>query len=145
MVMIPFIPKDLAILVAKDLRLFARDPAQIIQFVLYFGMLGFYLFMLPRIVKDYLEVEIFKKSIALLNLTAISWPSQRSPVALFTRCFRLRGGGHGFLPWPPGLRRASSLASSSLPSSSDSPWQLAWSISLAINLNYPTTPLPINA
>ena len=35
-------------------------------------MLGFYLFMLPRIGKDYLEIDIFKRSIALLNLTAIS-------------------------------------------------------------------------
>ena len=69
---LPLLPKDLATLVAKDLRHFGRDPAQIIQFVLYFGMLGFYLFMLPRIGKDYLHIEVFKRSVSILNLTAIS-------------------------------------------------------------------------
>jgi ABC-2 type transport system permease protein len=69
---LPFLPDDLATLVAKDLRLFARDPAQIIQFVLYFGMLGFYLVMLPRIGKDFLHMDVFKRAVSLLNLTAIS-------------------------------------------------------------------------
>lgn len=69
---IPFLPGDLSILVAKDLRLFLRDPAQIIQFALFFGMLAFYILLLPRIGRAFLAEQWWTQAVSLLNMTAVS-------------------------------------------------------------------------
>ena len=40
--MFPFIPHPIRLLILKDLRCFRRDPAQWSQFLIFFGLLGFY-------------------------------------------------------------------------------------------------------
>ncbi len=68
---IPFLPGELGLLVAKDLRLFRRDPAQVLQFTAFFGLLGFYLLMLPRLGKAFAFDEWWRPAVSVLNLTAI--------------------------------------------------------------------------
>ncbi|MCS6969894.1 MAG: hypothetical protein RMM29_06280 [Planctomycetota bacterium] len=69
---LPFLPADLALLVAKDLRLFRRDPAQVLQFTVFFGLLAFYLAMLPRIGRAFAFDDWWRPAVSLLNLTAIA-------------------------------------------------------------------------
>jgi len=69
---IPLLPADLGLLAAKDLRLFLRDPAQVLQFTMFFGLLGFYLLMLPRLGKAFMLDEVWRPAVSLLNLTAIA-------------------------------------------------------------------------
>ena len=69
---IPLLPADLGLLAAKDLRLFLRDPAQVLQFTMFFGLLGFYLLMLPRLGKAFMLDEAWRPAVSLLNLTAIA-------------------------------------------------------------------------
>ncbi len=68
----PLLPRDLALLAAKDLRLFVRDPAQVLQFTMFFGLLTFYLMMLPRLGRAFLFEQTWRPAVSLLNLTAIS-------------------------------------------------------------------------
>lgn len=68
---LPFLPGELGLLVAKDLRLFRRDPAQVLQFTAFFGLLGFYLLMLPRLGKAFAFDEWWRPAVSVLNLTAI--------------------------------------------------------------------------
>lgn len=70
--LLPLFPADIALLVTKDLRLFARDPAQIIQFTMFFGLLAFYLLMLPRIGSEYLLDEQWRPFVSLLSLLAVA-------------------------------------------------------------------------
>jgi ABC-2 type transport system permease protein len=69
---LPFLPADIALLAAKDLRLFVRDPAQVLQFTMFFGLLGFYLLMLPRLGRAFMFDEWWRPAVSLLNLTAIT-------------------------------------------------------------------------
>jgi ABC-2 type transport system permease protein len=69
---VPLLAPDLALLAAKDLRLFRRDPAQVLQFTMFFGMLGFYLLMLPRLGRAFMLDEEWRHVVSVLNLTAIS-------------------------------------------------------------------------
>jgi ABC-2 type transport system permease protein len=62
----------LTLLVAKELRLFRRDPAQLLQFTLYFGMLTIYLLLLPRIERSFLLAEAWRPVVSVLNLLAVS-------------------------------------------------------------------------
>jgi ABC-2 type transport system permease protein len=68
----PLLPADLALLAAKDLRLFLREPAQVLQFTAFFGLLAFYLLMLPRVGRAFLFDEWWRPVVSLLNLTAVS-------------------------------------------------------------------------
>ena len=69
---LPLLPADLGLLVAKDLRLFSRDPAQLLQFTMFFGLLGFYLLLLPRLGRAFLHDDAWRPVVSLLNLTAIA-------------------------------------------------------------------------
>lgn len=69
---LPLLSPDLGLLAAKDLRVFLRDPAQVLQFTMFFGLLGFYLLMLPRLGKAFLVDENWRPVVSLLNLTAIA-------------------------------------------------------------------------
>lgn len=69
---VPGLPGELGLLVAKDLRLFRRDPAQVLQFTAFFGLLAFYILMLPRLGQAFSVDELFKPAVSVLNLTAIS-------------------------------------------------------------------------
>jgi ABC-2 type transport system permease protein len=102
--LIPFLPADLGLLAAKDLRLFLRDPAQVLQFTMFFGLLGFYLLMLPRVGKAFLFDDWWRPVVSLLNLTAVAMA-----LATFTGRFvypllSLEGRRLWILslaPWPP--------------------------------------------
>ena len=63
---------DTALLVAKDMRLFLRDPAQLLQVGLFFGMLGFYIMLLPRLGEAFMFEDSWRRAVSLLNLTAVS-------------------------------------------------------------------------
>lgn len=60
------------LLVRKDLRLFRRDPAQILQFALYFGLLGLYMVLLPRFDQSFQFDDRWRPIVSLLNLTAVA-------------------------------------------------------------------------
>jgi ABC-2 type transport system permease protein len=70
--LIPFIPADLGLLAAKDVRLFLREPAQVLQFTMFFGLLAFYLLMLPRVGRAFLFDDWWRPVVSLLNLTAVA-------------------------------------------------------------------------
>jgi ABC-2 type transport system permease protein len=70
--LLPGLTGDLALLVAKDLRLFRRDPAQVLQFTMFFGLLAFYLLMLPRIGRAFLFDEWWRPIVSLMSLTAVA-------------------------------------------------------------------------
>jgi ABC-2 type transport system permease protein len=44
-----FLPRPVRLLLLKDLRTFRRDPAQWSQFLIFFGLLGFYFLNIPRL------------------------------------------------------------------------------------------------
>jgi ABC-2 type transport system permease protein len=69
---LPGLPADLGLLVAKDLRLFLRDPAQLLQFTLFFAILAFYLLLLPRVGKAFHYDAWWRPVVSLLNLTAVA-------------------------------------------------------------------------
>jgi ABC-2 type transport system permease protein len=70
--LIPFLPGDLGLLAAKDLRLFLREPAQVLQFTMFFSLLAFYLLMLPRVGRAFLFDDWWRPVVSLLNLTAVA-------------------------------------------------------------------------
>jgi ABC-2 type transport system permease protein len=70
--LLPLLPRDLALLAAKDLRLFLRDPAQVLQFTMFFGLLGFYMLMLPRLGRAFADHEWWRPVVSLLNLAAVA-------------------------------------------------------------------------
>jgi ABC-2 type transport system permease protein len=70
--LLPFLPRDLALLAAKDLRLFLREPAQVLQFTMFFGLLAFYLLLLPRVRQAFLFDDWWRPVVSLLNLTAVA-------------------------------------------------------------------------
>lgn len=67
-----FLPEPLALYAAKDLRLFLRDPAYLIQFGTFVALLVFYLLMLPRIGKAFLDDAWWRPLVSVLNLVAVS-------------------------------------------------------------------------
>jgi ABC-2 type transport system permease protein len=69
---LPLLPADLGLLAAKDLRLFLREPAQVLQFTMFFAILGFYLLMLPRVGKAFMFDAWWRPAVSLLNLTAVA-------------------------------------------------------------------------
>jgi ABC-2 type transport system permease protein len=70
--LLPGLPGDLGLLAAKDLRLFLRDPAQLLQFTLFFAILAFYLLLLPRVGKAFHYDALWRPVVSLLNLTAVA-------------------------------------------------------------------------
>jgi ABC-2 type transport system permease protein len=70
--LVPLLPADLGLLAAKDLRLFLREPAQVLQFTMFFSLLAFYLLMLPRVGRAFLFDDWWRPVVSLLNLTAVA-------------------------------------------------------------------------
>ncbi|MBA3707939.1 MAG: hypothetical protein H0W83_03850 [Planctomycetes bacterium] len=70
--LIPLLPADLALLVAKDIRVFLREPAQVMQFSMFFGLLAFYMLMLPRLGHAFRDHDWWRPAVSLLNLTAVA-------------------------------------------------------------------------
>lgn len=69
---LPWFHKQTVLLIMKDFRLFIRDPAQVMQFGMFFGLLSLYILMLPRISQTFAFSETWKPVVSLLNLAAIS-------------------------------------------------------------------------
>jgi ABC-2 type transport system permease protein len=70
--LLPLLPRDLSLLVAKDLRIFLREPAQVMQFSMFFGMLAFYMLMLPRLGHAFRDHDWWRPAVSILNLTAVA-------------------------------------------------------------------------
>jgi len=66
------LPDDLSLLIAKDLRLFVRDPVQLLQFSSFAGLLGFYVLMLPRLGHAFTEFSWWRPVVSVLNLVAVT-------------------------------------------------------------------------
>ena len=67
----PGLNTSMSLLIRKDFRLFRRDPAQILQFALYFSILGIYFVMLPRFDQSF-QFDKQWRPIVLLNITAVA-------------------------------------------------------------------------
>ncbi len=70
--LLPWLSADLGLLVAKDLRLFLRDPAQLLQFTLFFAILACYRLLLPRVGTAFHYDALWRPVVSLLNLTAVA-------------------------------------------------------------------------
>ena len=66
-----FVPRDVRLLMVKDLRLFRRDPVQWSQFLIFFGLLGFYFINIRRYRYDVNFVGWWVNMISFLNLAVI--------------------------------------------------------------------------
>ncbi|NRA38715.1 MAG: hypothetical protein HRU15_11285 [Planctomycetes bacterium] len=69
---LPFFDSQVGMLIAKDFRLFIRDPAQVMQFAMFFGLLSLYIIMLPRISQTFAFSDTWRPVVSLLNLAAVS-------------------------------------------------------------------------
>jgi ABC-2 type transport system permease protein len=64
----PFIPQPIRILILKDIRTFLRDPAQWSQFLIFFGLLGFYFVNIRKLGYD-VQSPYWRNLLSLLNLS----------------------------------------------------------------------------
>ncbi|WZO99423.1 putative ABC exporter domain-containing protein [Isosphaeraceae bacterium EP7] len=64
----PFIPPPIRILILKDIRTFLRDPAQWSQFLIFFGLLGFYFVNIRKLGYD-VQSPYWRNLLSLLNLS----------------------------------------------------------------------------
>jgi ABC-2 type transport system permease protein len=62
-----FIPRPVRLLILKDLRTFRRDPTQWSQFLIFFGLLGFYFVNIRRLGYN-VEEPYWRNLLSLLNL-----------------------------------------------------------------------------
>ncbi len=62
-----FIPSPIRLLILKDLRTFRRDPAQWSQFLIFFGLLGFYFLNIRRLSYD-VQSPYWRNLVSFLNL-----------------------------------------------------------------------------
>lgn len=65
------LPQQMRAVVTKDMRVFFRDPVQVIQGLLFFGLLGLYFFNLRNLRYNQLE-PIWRELIAYLNLFSLA-------------------------------------------------------------------------
>ena len=63
----PMIPRSIRLLILKDLRSFRRDPAQWSQFLIFFGLLGFYFLNIRRLGYQ-IEHPYWRNLLSFLNL-----------------------------------------------------------------------------
>ncbi|MEW6103286.1 MAG: hypothetical protein AB1630_05645 [bacterium] len=66
-----FLPKRIKALCAKDITVFLRDPMQIAQFLIFFGIMFIYILNLPRTPYQ-IDVLYWKFLILFLNISALS-------------------------------------------------------------------------
>ncbi|MGA1795338.1 MAG: putative ABC transporter permease subunit [bacterium] len=64
-----FLPRSTVTMIIKDTKIFLRDPAQWSQFLLYFSILGIYIFNLRNIPTEAIS-PFWRVNITFLNLTA---------------------------------------------------------------------------
>lgn len=63
-----FLPHPIRLLILKDLRAFRRDPAQWSQFLIFFGLLGFYFVNIRRLGYN-VQSDYFRNLLGFLNLS----------------------------------------------------------------------------
>ncbi len=63
-----FLPRPIRLLTLKDLRTFRRDPTQWSQFLIFFGLLGFYFVNIRRLGYN-IESPYFRNLLSFLNLS----------------------------------------------------------------------------
>jgi ABC-2 type transport system permease protein len=63
-----FLPHPIRLLILKDLRTFLRDPAQWSQFLIFFGLLGFYFLNIPRLGYG-VQTPYWRNLVSFLNLS----------------------------------------------------------------------------
>ena len=63
-----FLPRPIRLLILKDLRTFLRDPAQWSQFLIFFGLLGFYFLNIPRLGYG-VQTPYWRNLVSFLNLS----------------------------------------------------------------------------
>jgi len=68
-----YLPRNLRLIAAKDLRTFLRDPLQWTQLVILFGLMGLYLINVPRFSSTLSPLEGWGMIIPYLNFGAISF------------------------------------------------------------------------
>ena len=64
-----FLPRPIRLLILKDLRTFRRDPAQWSQFLIFFGLLGFYFLNIPRLGYARADRPSWRNLVSFLNLS----------------------------------------------------------------------------
>ncbi|GAC1473992.1 MAG: hypothetical protein NVSMB9_23560 [Isosphaeraceae bacterium] len=62
-----FLPRPIRLLILKDLRTFRRDPAQWLQFLIFFGLLAFYFVNIRRLSYD-VQSPYWRNLVSFLNL-----------------------------------------------------------------------------
>ena len=62
-----FVPKEIRLLILKDLRTFRRDPSQWSQFLIFFGLLAFYFLSIRRLGHD-VQSPYWTNLLSFLNL-----------------------------------------------------------------------------
>jgi ABC-2 type transport system permease protein len=65
-----FLPRTIRLLIVNDLRLFRRDPVQWTQFLIFFGLLGFYFANIRKLSYD-LSHATWVNMVSFLNLTVV--------------------------------------------------------------------------
>jgi ABC-2 type transport system permease protein len=63
-----FLPRPVRLLILKDLRTFLRDPAQWSQFLIFFGLLGFYFLNIPKLGYG-VQTPYWRNLVSFLNLS----------------------------------------------------------------------------
>lgn len=63
-----FLPLPIRLLILKDLRTFLRDPAQWSQFLIFFGLLGFYFLNIPKLGYG-VQTPYWRNLVSFLNLS----------------------------------------------------------------------------
>ena len=65
-----FLPREMRLLIVKDLRLFRRDPVQWLQFLIFFGLLALYFLNIRRLSYD-VHYANWVNMISFLNLSVV--------------------------------------------------------------------------
>jgi ABC-2 type transport system permease protein len=81
--------------VLKDVRLFWRDPAQWIQFMIFFGLLCIYVLNLRNVAFNF-QNPFWETMISYLNLAASALTLSTLTTRFVFPQFSLEGGGSGF-------------------------------------------------
>lgn len=66
-----FYPRQVRLLLVKDLRLFRRDPVQWSQFLIFFGLLGLYFLNIRRFHDNAIQLSLWSNMISFLNLAVV--------------------------------------------------------------------------
>lgn len=104
-----FIPRQVRLLILKDIRCFRRDPAQWSQFLIFFGLLGFYFINIRRLgFGQQSQSPFWRNLLGLLNLAVTALILSTFTTRFIFPLLSLEGRNFWVLGLLP-LRRASIL------------------------------------